>query len=793
MSLIWRHRQDDIVDRTKEAQTIESIIRENARNTDVHAIVLWADTGYGKSAIMRKVQSYFKGQPLQIAIVETPPSNEATPVEGQYLTYIADTLDRDLVDQLSLKDFLTSVHNQIKPLLDLETSVYNGLPIVKSGLKMGLSGFALQDLTRQRLLFDTTTDSILLIKNYIETAIQTTHVVLDITNAQNLDATSFRVLNQILGQQRDLTMVFEYTTQGGRTPQLEHFLSQLNCQHTEIAVDALPFDFALTIFGQPEDQNKIYEIEKFYKTVVKGNLYRIIQAKSDRTNNLNVDPIERKIKELSYASKLLLAVLCLMGGTSAKEEFQRVREHIEQSFFLPPQWQEELSPLIAETNDSLMLQHASIADALQLTPDNAAATAAYKFLSEYYENLMQDIEDQVVLTQVVPKLAILYSKFDPSKLAQIIHPFKEVIVSQFDKDTAIRLVTQAFDALGESQETEFHFMLIALCYEAGFYDDAMKLLKRMEPLESECGQLFHCMLLNRTDLHGLAVEECKKLKKTLKNPRYQLMAEMIQMLSERSLGQHDQCRKTSQRIERTEEYHDLLEYGFFLRNKQIVLSFQESLPYIEQSIDFFEKKNQPLYADYSRLTHLVQRARIGYPQESEAALEKIKPNLLRSSFERHIVYLNQASLRLLQGVADEQTNLLLERALLTVTTIFDRAVVLNNKLCALIIQGEPNSKEFSALATELAGVIELEPDANLRRKVYANFALYYKMAGNKAGYERWANRVQQIEKKSSAHPIEDVLLFGARPSKKFEYLATQPCCVFFITYWHFDIPFLPDT
>ena len=791
MSLIWR-QGDSIVDRAKEAQIIESIIRETARNTDVHAIVLWADTGYGKSAIMRKVQSYFEGQPLKIAIVETPPSNETTPVEGQYLTYIADTLNRDLAGQLSLKDFLTSVHNRIKPLLDLEASVYQGLPLVQSGLKMKLSEFALQDLMKERLLFDTSTDSILLIKNYIEIAIQTKHIVLDITNAQNLDATSFRVLNQILGQQRDLTMVFEYTTQGGRTPQLERFLSQLNCPYTEIAVDALPFDFALTIYGQPEDPNKICEIEKFYRTVVKGNLYRIIQAKNDRTKDLNVDPIEWKIKELSYASKLLLVVLCLLGGTSTKEEFQRIREHIGQSFFLPPQWQKELDPLVEETSDCITLRHASIADALQLTPDNAVAAAAYKFLSEYYENLMQNAEDRAVFTQAVPKLAILYSQFDPSKLTQIIHPFREVIVSQFNKDTAIHLVTQAFEALGEPQETEFHFMLIALCYEAGFYDAAMDLLNKIKPLESECGRVFHCMLLNRTDLHHRALETCKQLRGTLKNPRYQLMTEMIQMLSERSLGLFDQCRQTSQRIERTEKYHSLLEYGFFLRNKQIILSFEESLPYIEQSIDFFEKNDQRLYADHSRLTHLVQRARIGHPQESEAELERIKPNLLRSSFEQHIVYLNQASLRLLQGIADEQTELLLERALLTVTTTFDRAVVLNNKLCALIIRGGSDPKAFSVLAPELADVIESEPDTNLRRKVYTNFALYYKMIGNKADYEFWANRVRQIKKGSSAHPVEDTLLFGTRPSKAFEYLATQPCYVFFITYWHFDIPFLPD-
>lgn len=787
MSLIFR--KDDIVDRIKEAQTIESIIRETARNGAAHAIVLWANTGYGKSAIMRKVKSFFDGQAIQIAIVETPPTNSTTPIEGQYLNYIAETLDRVLADQLSLKQFLLSYHNGIKPLLDAEAILYNGLSL-QSGLAIKVGETAMADLTEQRLLFDTNTDSILLIKNYIETAVQTTHIVLDITNAQNMDATSFRALNQILEHQRDLTMIFEYTTQGGRSAQLEHFLSQLSCSHTEIEVDILPFDFALTIFGQTENANTIYEIEKFYRNVVRGNLYKIVQAKNSYSPRLDTDPIEAQIKELGYVSRLFLSILCLMGGKSTQEEFQRIQNHIEQNFYVPKGWIENLDSLIEVENGCIALRHASIADTLQLTPDNATAMAAYKYLADYYSDLVNSPKGYTTYVQIVPKLAVLYSQFDPSKLALIINQFKEVIIEKFDKNEATRLVGLAFDALGAPRETEFHFMLIALCYEAGFYDKALALLQKLEPLESECGQVFYCMLLNRNDLHELAVKTCKKVRKAAKNPRYQLIVQMVQMLSERSLGLYNQCRDTCEKIEKTTAFHGLLEYGFFLRNKQIILQFEESLTYIEQSIAFFNQRNQDLYAAYSRLTHLVQWARLGYPQESEVELEKIAPHLLHSSFERHIVYLNQAALRLLQGIADKKTFHLLDKAYMTVTTTFDHAVVLNNKLCALIIQGNAHPDEFLPLLAELKKVVDEEPDANLRRKVYANIALYYKMAEDNTSYEWWVAKVKQIKRNAVVHPFENSLLFGESPIKSFRFLAKQPCCVFFITYWHFDIPII---
>ena len=94
MSLIFEY--GEIVDRKKETEKIEQIIRNSVRERISHAIVIWADSGYGKSAIMQKVKMAFEDQPLRIAIAETPPSNNATSVEGQYLNYIAEAIDRTL-------------------------------------------------------------------------------------------------------------------------------------------------------------------------------------------------------------------------------------------------------------------------------------------------------------------------------------------------------------------------------------------------------------------------------------------------------------------------------------------------------------------------------------------------------------------------------------------------------------------------------------------------------------------------------------------------------------------------
>jgi len=111
MSLLFQ--SEGIIDRIKESKKIEEIIRENARNQTPHAILLWAETGYGKSAVMQKVKDSFANQAIRIVIVNTPPINNTTPIEGQYLNYIASAIDDSVHNQFSLETFLSSYQSHI--------------------------------------------------------------------------------------------------------------------------------------------------------------------------------------------------------------------------------------------------------------------------------------------------------------------------------------------------------------------------------------------------------------------------------------------------------------------------------------------------------------------------------------------------------------------------------------------------------------------------------------------------------------------------------------------------------
>ncbi|MBO5511201.1 MAG: hypothetical protein J6B24_05660, partial [Clostridia bacterium] len=612
MSVVFEHGA--IIDRINETKTVEAIIKKNINNQKAHAIVIWADSGYGKSAIMQKVMVSLNNQSIHVIIVDTPPTNTTTPIEGQYLNYIAEAINTALQDEFPIESFLYSSQSVVQPMIDSDQIIQSGHTL-QSGAIAKIGNIMLSDLKARRLLYDTSVDSIIVLRDYIESTLRLFPVVLDITNAQNMDSTSFRIIKNIIQNIPKIVIAFEYTTKDNDSQDMIRFVTDLNCPYTTIEINELPFDFALSIFGVPDDPNKILEIERFYKDVVKGNLYRIMQAKADSKGNGILyceDPIEKKIQSLNYSNKLVLYILCLHDGELALSTLTDIISFVTDYFYISESWKNDLDSLIVLTLDHIKLRHASIKDAQPMSLDNAVAMTAYRYLVLYYENLKNSSRDHNIQKQSVIWLVRLHSYFDPIRMIPLLEEFKQVVICNLSEIDAFLMIKQAFDALGEKIETEYHYRLIALCYEAGFYRGALTLLNELGEITTECGKTYMCMLLNRNDYHQEAISKCQLFLKTVKNLRYRMILLMVKMLSERSLGLDKSYISTFYEIERKQEFKSLLEYGFLLRNAQIVLSYSDSLPYLQRSIDFFNQRDEKTYMAHSQLTYLIQAARLGY-------------------------------------------------------------------------------------------------------------------------------------------------------------------------------------
>lgn len=795
MSLIIKSYNNSIVDRDHEAGQIARIIEMQSETKGSSVILLYADSGFGKSSVVEKVKEKYQSLKDRMIIVNTPPKNRTSAsVEGNYLNCIAEAINQKLLGVFTLEDFLDSPEGDMQRMIDVDEILKNGSTFT-SALTSGIGQLALAELKAQRLLYDSTIDSILVIKKYIELAIARYDIILDITNAQNMDTATYRVLNSILQTPSMKTIILEYTTEDGNFLDAIKFAESFNCSCELMKIDCLPFEFALSILGIPVDSQKISEIEKFYNNVVKGNLYKLIQEKLNAKSygdNYSEDPIDKRIRLLGYAQKLILSIVCLHDGEIATNLLNEILESINSSFYIPVNWRLELDSLLEEEDGILKLHHPSIADSISLAPDNAITSSAYLYLVSFYEKWLNEGNTADIHKVSVIMLIKLHSQFNPIKMLPLMTQFKQIIIGSIAERDALRLIKQAFDSINVGRETRYHLILISLCYDAGFYTSAYSLMKELEPLSLDSSKILMCMLLNRNDYHEDAIMMCDDIYRRTTHTRYKLISLMIKMLSQRSLNLTNEYRKTFRKIKRNLQFRNLPEYGFFLRNAQITLTYAKGLDYIQRSISFFERKGEPLFAAQAKLTLAVQNARLGNLEESERILDSIAPIIISESFEKHIIYINRAAVRLLGLKADDVTDSLLNKALLTVTTVFDRISVLNCMLCSIIIRSG-TIDEFERICKMIEKELILEPDQRIRKKVYTNIYLYHRdVSKNHEKAHYWKAKALEIKAQDKRQMLEYIILTNSRPREDLRFLASKNFCVSFITYWHFSIPLLDE-
>ena len=634
-------------------------------------------------------------------------------------------------------------------------------------------------------------DNILINSEYIKFMLENFSFVLDVSNIQNADSMSIMQIQSILSELNEQYFIFEYTTQDKDTDNLWQIARTFEkiADIDILEINKLPIEYALTIVDTVDCDN-ISKLENFYKNIAKGNLYKLynLRKNSDANNSLiySSDPVRLQIDKLNYQQKIILAIICLNDGKVAIKRFNDLISFISKVFFILPEEIENLNDFIEIQNNYYKLHHSTIIDSMDISLDNFAAVTAYKFLIDYYTERLslekQNEEQKEYIFQIIK----LYSIFDPIKILDNLNIFKLLITSCVSEMQGDILLKKIFFSLPKGTSNNVKLHIINLGYETGFYKTAYHLLTKFKD-DSEMYIILECMLLNRLDKHNENIIKCKKvLRETKHTLRFSLIIKMIKMLSERSLNNFKEYNKTFNQIFQNKAYVKIYEYGFLLRNSQIIFSYKNSLKYIKQSIDFFNLNGSVKNASCSKLTYAVQLARLGFLEESTKILNAIKQILLESTFEKHIVYVNQAAIELLRGTADEKTLLLLEKSFLSVTTSFDKVVVLNNKLCWYILNNVDECL-FLSLKAQIDTLLLSEPDLRLHRRTYINYSKYYKnVKNNIIKSNMWLKKAQEIY--SNNDELGNVYIFGINKNPELTFLSKQDFYVSFITFWHFDLP-----
>jgi hypothetical protein len=238
------------------------------------------------------------------------------------------------------------------------------------------------------------------------------------------------------------------------------------------------------------------------------------------------------------------------------------------------------------------------------------------------------------------------------------------------------------------------------------------------------------------------------------------------------------------------EYAQYDEYGFLLRNSEIVLSLPESIKELEKSIEFFRKKNLLVEMGQSYLTLSLLNTWSKDYQTALLNLDIAEELLYNETFERHIFFNDRAAIYMYQNNFSEEVGRLLNEARKTIMCSFAKLTIHINYLIYYTTLNIRNGifKSYDDIVNSTLDIIEEQPDKVMHRLAYYTLAQYYKM-----------NSIESfnyyMEKSYDAH-----LLVSFRENsywnERFSYYESTQTTenkfetfdIGLLSYWHFRIP-----
>jgi tetratricopeptide (TPR) repeat protein len=294
-------------------------------------------------------------------------------------------------------------------------------------------------------------------------------------------------------------------------------------------------------------------------------------------------------------------------------------------------------------------------------------------------------------------------------------------------------------------------------------------------------------LLNRLDDQESAIASALRYldERHTAHSSYELSLKLLLMVSFRSCNQYDNAEAIFHDIAGDRRYDSLPEYGYFLRNAEIVLERDESIAFIRKSVEFFHQRAMSVAEAHSRISLGMYLILAGALDDAEEQHRAVAALISGKTNERHIVFNNQAVVRIYRGEASFDEALeLLSQARATLSTPFDTISIYNNLFVIYALSGRTESAE--ATAARLQQLLPSEPDRVLHRTIYYNLSEYDRRQGLRSSHERFLAAARE-----AAPPVEEYWSYrleaGAFP-KGAATRASIPYDLAFLSYWHFPIP-----
>lgn len=800
---------DYFVDREDISNDIENNICSSIGNT---AYILYAMSGIGKSAfchqVLKQMYEKYKIPGIKVSI---PVGANISIDEGYYF--------RELVKECSDKckiygymPFSEYLKKNDSPLVNriLSHQVadnFQGLSTLVKPLIALASYIDGSDYFDENLYYSPSDDRYvyIILVEYLRYVLKKyNRFIINIENIQQVDIISLQKLQELLKNESNIFLMLEYTisSENDRND-VYSFMSNFDnfCDNKYIKkLTKLDFDNTCKLLSYLYQNNDIISDRENLHQIylqIEGNLRKlsdienVFEIYDENPSILSEDYTDITIANLTATQ---LQILCLVATHSAMVDEsilkQLLIEYNKYQIFVL--FEKEMNVLINEKrllkvkDNIIQLSHDSILSVLKHTKYMPKMDLAVSWWVEFYEKqLKTDSSYDASNIEIVKKLCFFYCQNDMynRKIIKLFPQIRILALNSINPEAAVAFLSDSAYAISEINDIDIcnrhNEFLMKLYYELGLFEHSYNYIDSIN-MNQKQKFLYKVALLDRLQHNEDAVCLINQELKDTADTHYQLCLQLIKMISEASNNRYDSCLSIFKDIEENDKYHNYIEYGFLLRNSEIVLPIKQSLQYIHKSIDFFNERNLILYEAYSHITLAMSSARIGFFEDARQAIKKAKILLSGQTLERHILLNDEAAIEMCSGNYNVELIYDLILASSTAVTTFDRLII--NKNLLILYKKNKLICEGEELVNYLLELIELENDKLNICYTYWVISYFYKNMNNEK-YQNYYKKYQEIFHSLVCSSIRQSALESEVYHKpNMEYV------IGFISYWHFPIP-----
>jgi hypothetical protein len=605
-----------------------------------------------------------------------------------------------------------------------------------------------------------------LLAEYIRSECKRSSLVINIENIQSIDPFSLEQLVRIMAESNNCLFLLEFTQDDATGFTISEIINhvesgKINCK----ILDVLPLsldDVKKIIQENPEISWEL--IQRSY-VEWKGNLRPLVDILARIKYGISIGTkaelnlisgTKEHLKSLPKNELLLLYVIYWHKEPTEINMLSRLVAFNE-SFPILYDIHNTIDnlkskALIICSDQDVLLAHDSIANELKDLPEHSLFTLiAQRFWIKTYNELL-DQSDLYLSKGRLLKKVLYYSSCleDSDRIYELLELISYEALRSRDPAKMISYVLQVKEHLKEQENyqnssrlKQINLWLIELYYKIGKAKAAWAILQEFE-LPGKTYVVLKAILLEQIGHHAEAIEYCNNYIPIAENPSQELALRLVKLVTNYDIGNEKETAEEFHFLYRNKKFKNCFEYGFLLRNAELVFTYEESLPYYKKSIAAFTKNNAVRQAAFSQITYGVHLGLTGRYKQAKREFEKANSALGDVISERHTLFNNFAVLNIFQKTSLQEAEDFLKQAMLTAEGDFERLTIHMNFLVIM----DWNDRNFDAerAIESINSIIAHHTFASKEILLFAYYDIYkyYENRNREKEAQRYLEKMEEI-------------------------------------------------